>query len=193
MNIDLLKFDYEKTLAFIDKMDGYLFRVRNWGLVSCSGVLAFGIRQQSYLILGMNLLLAAGILFIELIYKSFHEDAISKSTYLEELIQHYQDESSIPKEYEFGIGHSIHPLHVGDMAKILFNKKRWHIWVFYLSLAIVTAIAAIVIYTSQSTTSKPGEINRNNARSPIGYPHYSGRAKAIFASASGELSRERRT
>jgi hypothetical protein len=142
----ILFLDYDKTLAFIDKADGQLFQIRNWAIVSCSAVVAFAVSQKIPIILAANAFLVICFLFLELIYKSFHEDCLGKGHYLEVLIKQSLDPSfKLPTEYQFGIGHEIKAPKLRKMFKILFSCERWHICAVYLGLIIVTALAAVYL------------------------------------------------
>ncbi len=143
---ELLKFDYEKTLAFLDKADGWLFQIRNWALVSCSAVVTYAVSIERTIVLLANIFLILCFCIFELIYKSFHEDCIKKSHELEELIQKSLDtKSELPSDYQFGIGHAILVPRFKRLLSILLNRGRWHIGIVYIALLIMTALAAIYI------------------------------------------------
>ena len=140
---EMLLLDYDKTLAFIDKAEGHLFQIRNWAIVSCSAVVAFAVSQQSPIVLAANVFLVSCFCLLEVIYKSFHEDGIQKSYYLEEVIQKSSDASfQLPEDYQFGIGHTIALPRPGKLLRILFNRDRWHIGALYVGLFLLTALAA---------------------------------------------------
>ena len=144
--LNLIKFDYEKTLDFLDKADSWLFQIRNWAGVSTTGIVAYAVSSKSAITLVANVFLIIGFCFFELIYKSFHEDCVSKSYILEGLLQKSLDpDTSLPENYKFGIGHAIDVVHPKKLIRILFSRKRWHLGIVYVGLTIMTCLAAIYI------------------------------------------------
>ena len=138
--------DYENTQAFIDKIGKYLFQVRNWAIISSSGVIAYAVSEKYGWILIANLFIIAGFMFIELFQKSFHEDALEKLHEMEEIIQKCCVGSEpLPKDYFFGLGHSIFPVYPKRIYQILFAPSRWHNFAFYIFLVLATLGARLLI------------------------------------------------
>ena len=82
---EILIKDYEVTQAFIDKIDGFLFWIRNWAIVSSSAVIVYSLTSEYRYIVFSNFLIVLGFLFVELIQKSFHEDAMKHSKKFERI------------------------------------------------------------------------------------------------------------
>jgi len=144
--IEIIKLDYEKTLSVLDKIENLLFQIKNWAVISCSAIIVFGISQKSMLILCTNFFLVLAFCFLEIIYKSFHEDCLEKSYKLEELItQSLVPTSQLPENYQFGIGHKIEPVKIKRAFAIFSNKERWHIRAFYLLIILSTTIALVLV------------------------------------------------
>lgn len=141
--------DYQYTTEFVNRMDAVLFQIRSWSGVACAAVISYAVSKNSIRILSANVLLGICFLFIELIYKSFHENGISHSHDLEEII-HYDAVHSggapLPRGYQFGIGHAIQAPTLKRLLKILTNRRRWHIHVFYLLILFVSALAGLLIF-----------------------------------------------
>jgi hypothetical protein len=142
----ILLLDYEKTLAYIDKADGQLFQIRGWALGFCSAVVAFAVTQNAALILGGNCVLILAFCLLELIYKSFHDDAIARGHRLESIIKASLDPASpLPPDYVFGIGHQIQVPSLRRVLQILWRPTRWHVGALYVGLLALTAISAVYL------------------------------------------------
>lgn len=129
--------DYENTQSFINKADGFLFWIRNWTIIMCSAVIAFAVTKHCPAILVANVFILLGFVFIELIQKSFHEDAIGHGYNIECIIQKsILSDEPFPDDYQFGLGHAIKPVKPLRMIVILFNSERWHIAAFYILILI---------------------------------------------------------
>ena len=126
--------DYQYTSEFINKMDGVLFQIRSWSGVASAAVISYAVSRNSIRVLTGNILLSVCFLFIELIYKSFHEDGISHGYDLERII-HYDAVTNagtpLPADYIFGIGHAIRPPRLKRILQILISRGRWHLQIFY--------------------------------------------------------------
>jgi hypothetical protein len=143
---ELILKDYEKTMNFIDKIDGYLFQIRNWAIVASSGVIAYAVSVKSSWILIANFFIITGFMFIELFQKSFHEDAMRKSYNIEKIIgKCILGSEPLPMNYRFGLGHSIQPVSAKGILRIIFNKNRWHNLALYFFLALATLGARALI------------------------------------------------
>ena len=143
--IEVLKLDYEKTLAFIDKTDLLIFKIRNWAILTSSAVIAFGFTKDSYFILTLNLFVISAFLFIELIYKGFHESGIGHSFYLENQIQSYFLGKDIDSDYVFGLGHAIVHPDIKTMIANLKRKNRWHIVAIYGLLVFASLFSMLLL------------------------------------------------
>ena len=143
---ELVLLDYDKTQNFIDKIDEFLFRIRNWALIAASGVIAYAVSNKNAPILIANIFIIVGFMAIELCWKSFHEDALAKGSDLEKLIDQYLLKGKpLPTTYRFGIGEAIHTVSLKRMVRILLNLGRWHNLAFYLLLALASVGAWLVI------------------------------------------------
>jgi len=138
---DLLKIDYDKTLAFVDKMDDILFRIKNWAIVTSGAIIALAISINNRYALLVNLLLIYCFLVLELFYKCFHEDALIKSHLIEELLFSDPNNEQIQgkrQEYVFGLGHAINLPNARRMTWILFH--RFHMSFLYLILLVLNIL-----------------------------------------------------
>ena len=150
---EILIKDYESTQAFIDKIDSFLFWIRNWTIVLCSAVIVFAVTNHSAIILLSNILIICGFIFIELIQKSFHEDALKHSYEVEKIIQEsIFGNKPIPGNYQFGLGHSIEIVTLKRLKSILFHRGRWHNVAFYLLILFFSFAALLVIPIVPKTT-----------------------------------------
>lgn len=139
---DVLIKDYELTQAYIDKIDKFLFWIRNWTIVACSGVIVFAITKNEQRIVLVNIFILLAFLFLELIQKSFQENAMKHAEELEEIIQsQLEGANKLPKNYHFGIAHSLKAIERKDLKNILFNRARWHNLAFYLVILLFTVAA----------------------------------------------------
>jgi uncharacterized membrane protein len=139
---EILIKDYELTQAYIDKIDRFLFWIRNWTIVVCSGVIVFGVTKNERFVILTNIFILLVFLFLELIQKSFQENAMKHAGELEEIIQgQINGTNSLPKDYHFGIGHSLEAIKIKALFKILFNRARWHNLAFYLVILLFTFAA----------------------------------------------------
>lgn len=145
--IDALKEDFAQTLAFIDKCDGHIFTIKNWALLTTSGVIAFSISQDQHLIALANLALLVAFVYLELIYKSFQDTAIQHNTDISARIDRYLAEPTAPDlllGYSHSFGRKLQYPSVFRVFSILGNRKRWHILNFYGLLAIFSIGAFVV-------------------------------------------------
>ncbi len=120
---ELLRLDYDKTLAFIDKADGQLWFIRNWALTANAAIIAFGVSAGSWAVILAALVLVVGFFGLELIVKSFHEDAIGQSYRLEELLVKAAKGPLDLTDYEFGIGHTIKEPKFGRMVALACKPR----------------------------------------------------------------------
>ena len=142
---ELIYTDYQATLAYIDKCDDHLFKIRNWALIAASAVIAFSFSSKIMFIAWANVLLIPSFLYIELVDKSLQDDAIRHSSDLEKRIGVYAEGADGPdlKGYRFGIGHSLGQPTLKKVWSVLFNKNRRHILVFYVLLLLFSAVSFI--------------------------------------------------
>lgn len=139
--LETVRFDYEKTLAFIDKLDDQLFRMKNWALVTCSAVITYGISREEKWVLLLNCAIVLGFLFQEMAYKTFHESGIRKCFELEKIIQaDLKTGAKLPVGYFFGMGHKIEPVTFVKMLRIILNPARWHSVFLYVMILVVTVV-----------------------------------------------------
>lgn len=142
---EILIKDYELTQAYIDKIDRFLFWIRNWAIVACSGVIVFGVTKNEQYIILSNLFILLAFLFLELIQKSFQENAMTHSKEIEKIIQfHLEGNNKIPKDYHFGIAHSLNTVKKKNLKNIIFNKARWHNLAFYGVIMLFTLATFIL-------------------------------------------------
>lgn len=143
---DLLRFDYEKVLAFIDKTDGHLFKIREWAITFTAAVVAYSVAQDRAVALLGNVIAIVGFGSLELIYKQFHDDAIQKGYRAEILLRASLDPSErLPPDYVFGVGHAIRVPSLHRILDVLRRPTRWHIGALYLGLLFLTALAAFYV------------------------------------------------
>ena len=132
--IKALTSDYDSTLAFIDKCDAHMFRVKNWALVTTSALIAFSFSTGIESIVFVNLVLILAFLYLELIYKSFQDTAIEHTTDISERIDRSLDSSdsgTLIDGYKFGFGRKLEYPSFSRCYSILRNKARRHIVNFY--------------------------------------------------------------
>ncbi len=150
--LQLLKYDYDKTLAFIDKADEWFFRIRNMAVVSSAAIIAFGISERQVLIVCVVPFVVLGFWFYELIYKSFHESCIGKGYRIEELLDsELRQETTLPDDYEFGIGHAIRVVALRRLWCLVYSKNRWHLYVPYIALLLFSVFAMGYLWFSGDT------------------------------------------
>jgi hypothetical protein len=138
----LIELDYEKTLSFIDKMDGILFRIKNWAITTNGAIIALAIYNRSKNILVVNFALVLCFWLLELFYKCFHENALKQGILIEDLLSSDSEDEEVEekrKKYVFGIGHTIQLVHPMRMFAIVFT--RFHMTFLYLVLLLVTILA----------------------------------------------------
>ncbi len=159
---EILLKDYEITKAFIDKIDRYLFWIRNWTIVLCSAVIVFALTNHSEIILISNFFIIGGFLFLELIQKSFHEDAITHSKKIEKIIRESINANNpLPEDYNFGLGHAIKRVTTKKLMKIFINPDRWHNIAFYI-LVLLFSVSSLIFFPympNSATHFKPTRVN----------------------------------
>ena len=103
--MDFLKLDYEAAQAVVNKFDGHLFAVRNWAVTTTGAIAALSLSVAQPRVLLVGLVPSVLFAFLELMYKSFHDEAIDKRKYVETQIQRVAVESSsLDTDYQFGMG-----------------------------------------------------------------------------------------
>lgn len=136
--IEALREDYSQTLAFIDKCDDHIFKVKNWALLTSSAVIAFSISQNHDGLALANLALLVAFLYLELLYKSFQDTAIDHTNELSERIDMYLADPKVDDllyGYRHGFGRRLQYPSVRRVFSILRKRTRWHILNFYVLLA----------------------------------------------------------
>ena len=143
MNIDeLVKRDYQACLNFIDKCDDHLFKIKNWVLFTVSAVIAFSFHKNTSWICHVNYPIIISFLYLELVYKSFQDDAIQLCKDIDE---GYEKEISggNPKDiwssYIIGMGRHIKRPAFKKIISTLFHKDKVHIITFYIILCAFSA------------------------------------------------------
>jgi hypothetical protein len=145
-HIDVLKEDYDGTLAFIDKCDQHMFAIKNWALVTTSAVIAFAISQHQHAIVWVNLLLVPAFAYLEVIYKTFQDTAVEHSTDISQRIDRYLagDTSELLAGYKHGFGRRLQYPSYGQVRKVWSNPNRFHIRNFYGVVALFSVGAFYV-------------------------------------------------
>lgn len=132
--IEIFLRDHENVLAFIDKCDGHIFKIRSWALATCSAIIAYSITKNEHWIVFTNILLVPAFLYMECVYKSLQDDAIARSVELDARIQRYfQDQKGTgwSKGYKFGLSLVLQYPSMKQITRILGNPHRRHIVAFY--------------------------------------------------------------
>jgi len=145
--IEILKEDFAQTVAFIDKCDDHIFKIKNWALFTSSAVIAFSISQHHGVIALTNLALLIAFIYLELIYKSFQDTAIQHTTDISQRIDKYlanPSTSELLASYCHSYGRKLKYPSVGRVFSILGNRNRWHILSFYGLLAMFSIGAFVV-------------------------------------------------
>lgn len=145
--IDILREDFSQTLAFIDKCDDHIFKIKNWAIITSSAVIAFAVSQDYDLISLGNIALLLAFIYLELIYKSLQNTAIEHSSDISERIDRYlenPEREDLLVEYNHGFGGKLKYPSIPRVFGILRNRHQRHILNFYGLLAIFS-IAAFII------------------------------------------------
>lgn len=132
------------TLAFIDKCDNHMFKIKNWALVTSSAVIAFAVSQNHDLISLVNLPLLLPFIYLELMYKSFQDTAIQHTSDLSRRIDLYlanPNSEDLLRGYKHSFGRKLHYPSIRRVFGILRNEHRRHISNFYLLLAAYSIAA----------------------------------------------------
>jgi hypothetical protein len=132
---ETLKLDYEKTLAAIDKYDGHIQEIKKWSITVCGGVMAFGVKEQSWPITTLTAFLAASFWFVALICKSYLIAARAHAMKLEKLID---EGGELKQPYGFGLVSGPSRLSLWETA---FHPIAQHISIFYFLIVVVTILA----------------------------------------------------
>ncbi len=143
--MDILREDFSQTLAFIDKCDDHIFKIKNWAIVTSSAVIAFAISQDHDVITLMNPFLLVGFLYLELMYKSFQDSAIKHTDDISKRIDRYlinPDSEDLLEGYEHSFGRKLNYPYIWPvLVGILRHKQRRHILNFYILLAAYSGAA----------------------------------------------------
>ena len=142
--IDIIHNDFEQTVAFIDKCDEHIFKIKNWALFTSSAVIAFSVAQDHDLIALANLALLVAFIYLELIYKSLQDTAIEHTTDISKRIDTYlldSSNNSLLDGYSHSYGRKLKYPSICRVFSILRNKNRWHILNFYGLLALFSICA----------------------------------------------------
>lgn len=145
--IDILREDFSQTLAFIDKCDDHIFKIKNWAILTSSAVIAFAISQNHDFLSLANLLLLLPFLYLELMYKSYQDTAIEHSADISGRIDRYITDptGNLLSGYKHSFGRKIkYPSIKPVLIDLLRHKLRRHIVNFYLILASISASAFVV-------------------------------------------------
>ncbi len=142
---ELLKLDYEKTLAAIDKYDGHVQQLKNWSITACGAVLLLGIKEKSLSITTLTIFIACGFWFVALICKAFLIAAWDRATELETVMGKRPE---VAASYEFGLVRAIPPL-TTSMKALWRTSFHWlgrHVTQFYSLVIVVAILADLYLY-----------------------------------------------
>jgi len=144
--LDIAFEDYHSVQEFIARMDQYIFSIRNLVVATTSGIIAYSIVQNKYLVLFANYILIVCFLFLEYSWKCFQEDAYKRTYLIEDMIQKFLNgnQNSI-YPYEFGLGHVLRAPTIRKIVKTIFRKDRWHNIFFYIMIAVINT-GVIVLF-----------------------------------------------
>lgn len=145
--IETLKEDFAQTLAFIDKCDDHIFRIKNWALLTSSGVIAFAVAKNKAAVALTNLGLLVAFMYLELIYKSFQDTAIEHTTDVSRRIDKYLADPNMINlitGYQHSFGRKLKYPSVPRVFLLLSNRNRWHILNFY-GLLVAFSIGAFLV------------------------------------------------
>lgn len=148
--IEILKSDYESTLAFIDKCDDHMFKIKNWALITTSAVIAFAVSRDKDLLVLVNLGLVFAFLYLELIYKFFQDSAIAHANDVAERVDRYfcsSDDVAIKTNYSFGFGRGLEYPEVKAIFQLAKSKSRRHIIHFYVLIALISLGALFIAWS----------------------------------------------
>jgi hypothetical protein len=143
-SIDILREDFSQTVAFIDKCDDHIFKIKNWALFTSSAIIAFSVTQDHGAIALSNLALLIAFIYLELIYKSFQDTAIEHTSDISNRIDMYllnPSTSSLLENYNHSYGRKLKYPSICRVFGILKNSSRWHILNFYVLLAAFSIAA----------------------------------------------------
>ena len=139
---EILKLDYEKTLAAIDKYDNHLQEIKNWSITACGAVLLLGLNEKSVPIMMLTFFMAVGFCFIALICKTLLIGARDRAKELETLIQGH--DSKQKPHYTFGLVHSTAELRWRNLYRTAKDPFGWHVTAFYCLIIIVASLAVVL-------------------------------------------------
>ena len=125
----------------------YIFKIKNWALLTSSAIIAFSISQKHDSIALANLPLLLAFIYLELIYKSFQDTAIEHATDISNRIDEYLSDPSSTvflSGYKHSFGRKLKYPSVAHVFAILVNPKRWHILNFYSLLGLFSVCAFLV-------------------------------------------------
>jgi hypothetical protein len=140
--IELLKLDHEVVRTVIDKFDSQIFTIRNWAVTMTGAIAALAVTVEEPLVLLVGLAPPIFFAFLELRYKSYSDEAISRGHYLEEQIQRVALEGKMPDPgYQFGMRGQIHRPELRQMARRLIRGRATP--VFYGGLVFIVLVGLI--------------------------------------------------
>jgi hypothetical protein len=144
--MDLLKLDYERVQAVIDKFDSQIFAIRNWAVTMTGALGALAVTVEEPLVLLVGLAPPLFFAFPELRYKSYSDEAIARGYYLEEQIHRLALEGKMPEQgYQFGIRGQIHRPRLRQMVRRLIIGRVTP--VFYGGLLLIVLVGLITYST----------------------------------------------
>jgi hypothetical protein len=144
--MDLLKLDYERVQAVIDKFDSQVFAIRNWAVTMTGALGALAVTVEEPLVLLVGLAPPLFFAFLELRYKSYSDEAIARGYYLEEQIHRLALEGKMPEQgYQFGIRGQIHRPRLRQMVRRLIIGRVTP--VFYGGLLLIVLVGLITYST----------------------------------------------
>ena len=144
--IDILREDFSQTLAFIDKCDSHIFKIKNWAIITSSAVIAFAVSQNHDVLSLANIPLMFPFLYLHLMYKSFQDTAIDHSGDISERIdEHLQNPGAedLLAGYSHSFGRKLWYPSVRRVSSILLKKDRRHILNFYLLLGLCSILGFV--------------------------------------------------
>ncbi|GGJ94209.1 hypothetical protein GCM10010123_25080 [Pilimelia anulata] len=101
----LLEIEYAQVRTRIDAIDDIRFKVKGWAITLSSALLALGVNKNQGWIMGLSLLVAAGMCLIEADYLIRQDALLARSDQLEDMMEHIRRRGVDVEvdEYVFGL------------------------------------------------------------------------------------------
>jgi len=157
--IELLKKEIDILSSTIGRYDDILFKIKGWTITLWIAVVGWGILSNSMLLLILALFVPILFCFLEVQFKMIQRQYIFRGNYLQKFFHNDEKLKEVFKEKNIPQNPGIYDLNAHYIGKIKELSEKYkkmtnffwiirfpNVYLFYLTILILTIIAIIIVY-----------------------------------------------